>query len=123
MLQVLQLKFKRYFENNQSAIGNALDFSIGCGLDEGEIFAVRVGIRGINDVAWVGRCINTSAKLANTVTYPQPIAITRAVYDRLNNDRKFAEKDGEHMWSDERMQVIGGVNRAIRTTNYWWSIG
>jgi class 3 adenylate cyclase len=122
VLRVLQSKFNRYFENNQAAAGQALAFSIGCGLDDGEIFAVRVGIRGTNDVAWVGRCTNTSAKLANDASSPQEIAITRAIYQRLNDDRKYASKSGKHMWSDERLLEIGGTTRAIRTTSYWWGI-
>lgn len=122
VLHVLRPKFDRYFENNQSAAGQALGFSIGCGLDDGEIFAVRVGIRGTNDVAWVGRCTNTAAKLANDASSPREIAITRAVYQRLNDDRKFASNDGKHMWSDEWCLEIGGTTRAIRMTSYWWSV-
>lgn len=114
---VLEPQFRKYFTNNQTAIGSALDFSIGCGIDEGEIFAVKVGIRGTNDVAWIGRCTNTSAKLSGVA---DSIAITRAVYERLWDNRKFS--NGVHMWSDESYQVFGGVQRAIRATTYHWSI-
>jgi class 3 adenylate cyclase len=118
--EVSRSRFKSYFSSNQTAIGNALDFSIGAGLDEGTIFAVRVGIKGTNDVAWVGRCTNTSAKLANLTSSPQSIAITRAVYERLNQNRKYSKQT--HMWSAETMREIGGVTRGVRTTSYRWSI-
>lgn len=118
--EVLRPSFRGYFSNNQSAIGQALDFTVGAGLDDGTIFAVRVGIKGTNDVAWVGRCTNTSAKLASLVSSPQSIAITRAVYSRLNGGRKVA--NGEDMWSAETMQEIGGVTRGVRTTSYRTSI-
>jgi adenylate cyclase len=118
--EVLSPQFRRYFANNMSAIGSALDFNIGAGLDEGTIFAVRVGIKGTNDVAWVGRCSNTAAKLSSVTKPPRAIAITRAVYERLKDDRKYSK--GDHMWSDEAYREFGGVNRALRTTSYWWSI-
>jgi adenylate cyclase len=118
---ILEPQFRRYFANNQQALGRALDFSVGAGLDEGTIFAVRVGIRGTNDVAWVGRCTNTSAKLSNITQSPNNIAITRAVYERLNQDRKFS--NDAHMWSDEQFREFGGVRRAIRTTSFYWRLG
>ncbi len=120
---VLQPKFRRYFENNQSADGQALESSIGCGLDEGQIFAVKVGIRGTNDVAWVGRCTNTSAKLAGETSSPREIAITRAVYKRLYDSRKYSvsKEQGNFMWSKEQMRNVGGVMRAVRTTGYRWA--
>lgn len=116
---VLESKFRRYFEGNQSAVGNALDFSIGVGLDEGTIFAVRVGIKGTNDVAWVGRCTNTAAKLSNITKSPKNIAVTRAVYKRLNDSRKLSS--GKHMWTDEEFHEFGGISRAIRRTSYHWT--
>ncbi len=70
--------FRNYFKTNQTAIGKCLGFSIGAGLDDGTISAVRVGIKGTNDVA--GRCTNTCAKLSNITTPPKSIAITRRVY-------------------------------------------
>lgn len=119
--EVLRSQFNKYFSNNQAAVGKALDFSIGAGLDEGTIFAVRVGVKGTNDVAWVGRCTNTSAKLANSTSSPRSIAITREVYSRLRQDR--THSGHAHMWTDEAMREIGGVTRAVRSTSYRWPIG
>jgi class 3 adenylate cyclase len=118
--QVLQPRFERYFESNRRAFGASLGFDIGCGLDDGDIYAVKVGIRGTNDVAWVGRCTNTSAKLSNLAQPPRNIWITRPVYERLGEGRKLSS--GAHMWSDEFFREIGGINRAIRLTTYRWSI-
>lgn len=117
---ILQPRFERYFESNRQAFGASIGFDIGCGLDDGDIYAVKVGIRGTNDVAWVGRCTNTSAKLSNLAASPRSILITRAVYERLAGSRKLS--NGTHMWSDEFSRKIGGINRAIRSTTYWWSI-
>jgi class 3 adenylate cyclase len=117
--EILGPEFAGYFTNG-SQVGEALDFSVGSGLDDGTIYAVRVGIKGTNDVAWVGRCTNTSAKLSNTTTSPHSIAITRAVYKKLDQNKKYS--NGTHMWSDESLHEFGGVQRAIRTTSYRTSI-
>lgn len=118
---ILRPRIDRYFENNRAAMGQKLGFEIGCGLDDSSIFAVRVGIRGTNDVAWVGKGTNTAAKLASKVAQPQSIGITREVYSHL--DRTYTYDSGVHMWSEESFEEIGGQVRAIRTTDYWSIIG
>ncbi len=112
---VLRPKFRKYFESNNAAVGNALSFDVGFGIDDGSIYAVRIGIRGTNDVAWVGRCTNTSAKLSNVPRYPSNIAVTREVYGRLVEPQLLSSVN---MWSDERLGEFGGVIRAYRTTSY-----
>jgi adenylate cyclase len=115
---ILQPRLERYFENNRAAMGQSLGFEIGCGLDDSSIFAVRVGLRGKNDVAWVGKGTNTAAKLASKVSQPHSIGITREIYDRLDVSYKY-DRDGTPMWSEENFEEIGSLTRAIRTTNYW----
>ena len=114
---VLEPKFRRHFANNLTALGSSLSFSIGSGIDEGTIYAVRIGIQGTNDVAWIGRCTNTSAKLSNIAN---SIAITEAVYKQLSNTRLFS--NGSYMWSGVFYQTFGGVQRTLRSTNYHWTI-
>jgi len=115
---ILQPKLDRYFENNRAAMGQGLSFEIGCGLDDSSIFAVRVGIRGTNDVAWVGKGTNTAAKLASRASQPDNVAITRGIYNRLDRSYRY-DSDGTHMWSEETFEDIGGLTHAIRTSRYW----
>src|SRR5690606_1554194 len=88
--EILVPRFASFFGGNAAAVGKALEFDLGLGIDVGGIFAVRVGIKGTNDVAWVGRGTNTSAKLANLSSSPKSIWITRAVYNELSKSRKYA---------------------------------
>jgi len=119
--EILWPKFNGYFAANQAARGARLSFSFGAGIDEGDIYAVRVGIRGTNDVAWVGRCTNTAAKLSNVLHHPRNIGVTRRVYDQLSSSRRLSK--GVNMWSsNEQWGEFGGLRRAYRTTSYWWSI-
>jgi uridylate cyclase len=116
----LQPKFRRYFANNLSALGNALGFEIGCGIDDGTIFAVKVGIRGTNDVAWVGRCTNTAAKLSNLGKGARNIYITGIAYDRLHDWAKLSDS-GINMWSPMNFMELGGSSRGVRSTAHWWA--
>jgi adenylate cyclase len=118
--EVLGEKFEKYFANNMTALGKTLSFEIGCGLDDGWIYAVRVGIKGTNDVAWVGKPTNTAAKLSDVGSGAANIIVTRAVYNRLKRTRKYS--NGTHMWSDETFVTVGGVRRAIRKTTWRTSL-
>jgi len=75
--ELLRPKFEKYFENNKSALGKALNFEVGCGIDDGWIYAVKVGIRGTNDVAWAGaprtlpRSSRTWGPVRGTSTSPE----------------------------------------------------
>lgn len=118
---ILRPRLERYFNSNRAALGQDLGFSIGCGLDDGDIYAVRIGIRGTNDVAWVGRCTNTAAKLSNVLTEPHQIAVTREVYSRMNNNRR-TSTDGRAMWTGETAGTFGGSVRTYRTSSWGWVI-
>lgn len=118
---MLRPRFNRYFDANRAARGKRLGFAIGCGIDDSDIYAVRIGIRGTNDIAWVGRSTNTAAKLSNLLRGSANIAVTRAAYGRLNAAQK--NTSSRRMWSDERSAKFGGVTRAYRTTTWWRSIG
>ena len=118
--EVLAPRFESYFSGNAAAVGKSLGFDLGLGVDDGDIFAVRVGVKGTNDVAWVGRGTNTSAKLANWASSPTSIWITRAVYEQLSKSRTHSGDD--HMWTDEEFREIGGVKRALRKSIYRWKI-
>ena len=87
------------------------------GIDSSDLFAARTGIRGANDLVWVGRAANYAAKLsARTGPATQ---ITAAVYDRLNKDSKFGP-NGENMWIEGRAREIG--DGRIYTSTWSWSV-
>lgn len=44
--------------------GSGLDIAHGVGIDAGEVFVARTGIRRHNDLVWVGRAPNIAAKLS-----------------------------------------------------------
>ena len=87
------------------------------GVDTSELFVTRTGIRGANDLVWVGRAANHAAKLSGR---PGSVSqITSNVYDRLSQPCKVAT-DGRNMWSRAKAKEIG--NRAIYTSDWTWKV-
>lgn len=65
------------------------------GIDTSPIRAARTGVRGDNDLVWVGRAANYAAKLTN-LSSDTPLWITGNVYSQLAADAKLS--DGTDMW-------------------------
>jgi len=65
------------------------------GVDTSRLRAARIGVRGYNDLVWIGRAANYAAKLTNLSE--KPLWITKAVYDVIQKDVKFSS-DGRDMW-------------------------
>ncbi len=65
------------------------------GVDTSQLRASRIGVRGYNDLVWIGRAANYAAKL--TSLSEQPLWITKAVFEKMNQDVKVSA-DGQAMW-------------------------
>jgi class 3 adenylate cyclase len=86
------------------------------GIDSSVLFVARTGIRGSNDLVWVGRAANHAAKLCDLPnTYPT--RVTAEVYRRVHNSAKHT--NGKSMWEEV---TWSGMNRAIYRSNWWWPL-
>lgn len=94
-------------------------YSIGhtIGIDVSEARCCRTGVRGDNDLVWVGSAANVAAKLTSLDEYP--IWITDAVFNRLAEWAKLG-KDGRQMWEARLWTAMN--NRSIYRSNWWWAI-
>jgi class 3 adenylate cyclase len=88
------------------------------GIDTSQLFVAKTGVRGANDLVWVGRAANYAAKLA-TLPDSFPSYITKEVYDAMSKDVKVAP-DGRQMWEAVRWNTFD--DRIIYRSNWWWSI-
>lgn len=88
------------------------------GIDTSKILATRTGVRGANDLVWVGRAANYAAKLS-TLGSDYPTWITKDVFDVLNKAAKFSG-DGRLMWEARRWTVMNDAS--IYRSNFWWPI-
>jgi class 3 adenylate cyclase len=89
-----------------------IEFSVSIGVDDGDLYAVRVGTSENSGVSWVGQSSNTSAKLSRQ-SPPGSIAVTREVSEGLSDD---TDGDGTHgaTWLPEVPMEIGGAKRFVR---------
>ena len=87
------------------------------GIDTSTLFVARTGIRGANDLVWVGRAANYAAKLS---ARSEPATqITSEVYDRLNREAKIAS-NGQNMWTQTTASDIG--HKRIYTSSWCWRV-
>ena len=83
------------------------------GIDVSDLHAVRTGVRGDNDLVWVGRAANYAAKLT-TLSSDTPTWITKAVHDRLS--QKWKISDGKLIWKDWNWTKMD--NHPIRSSTW-----
>lgn len=84
------------------------------GIDSSKLFIARTGIRGSNDLVWVGRAANHAAKLCE-LSNSYPTRITKEVYDNLHSSAKMS--NGKSMW--EQMNWTNMDRTIYRSTWYW----
>ena len=88
------------------------------GIDTSDLFIARTGVRGANDLVWVGRAANYAAKLA---ALPETYSsyITADVYNGMRDDVKVSS-DGRAMWVSLTWTEFD--NSRIYGSTWWWSI-
>jgi class 3 adenylate cyclase len=86
------------------------------GVDTSKLFVAKTGVRGANDLVWVGRAANHAAKLASlpsTYTY-----ITSQVYEAMLEPVKISI-NGVQMWEAVRWNTFD--DRIIYRSNFFWN--
>lgn len=87
------------------------------GVDTSKLLVAKTGIRGANDLVWIGRAANYAAKLCN-LKESYNIWITKTVYDMMDNAVKNAAT-GENMWGARLWTSMN--NFEIYGTTYIWN--
>ena len=87
------------------------------GIDTSNLFVARIGVRGDNDLVWVGRAANYAAKLSDR-TGP-PSQITADVYNKMNESLKCSQ-DGRNMWVQAIAPELG--HKTIYTSIWWMEV-
>lgn len=88
------------------------------GVDTSKLFIARTGIRGSNDLVWVGNAANNAAKMA-ALDPRYPSYISADVYNMLNEDSKYGGDPKRDMWTDLGSAALG---YRIYGSTYWWSL-
>ena len=107
--QIINPILKECYPNTNYAVKQIV------GIDTSPLFAVRTGIRGSNDLVWVGRAANYAAKLCSlSANYSS--RLTGTVYEMLNDSAKYSN-DGKPMWESDSWNEMNGMS-IYRST--WW---
>ena len=85
------------------------------GVDTSALLVARTGIRGSNDLVWVGHSANHAAKLSSISEQPYATFISAEVYDNMNDVVKLT--DGMNMWEKRTWQ-----GRTIYRSSWYWSV-
>lgn len=95
--------------------GITLNYCVG--IDSSEHHVVRTGIRGSNDLVWVGKAANYAAKLTSHNWHPYHSIITSRVYGMLNDQSKF-DGEGKNMWIKDYSEAI---DETVYKSSYHWN--
>ncbi|TSI16183.1 adenylate/guanylate cyclase domain-containing protein [Brevibacterium aurantiacum] len=88
------------------------------GIASSKTMVARTGIRGSNDLVWVGNAANIAAKLA-ALNRGYPSYITQGVFNKLSEETKYGGEPPRQMWvdlgnSDGHGQIYGST--------FWWGL-
>lgn len=87
------------------------------GIDTSPIRVAKTGVRGDNDLVWVGRSANYAAKLTE-LSSDHASWITGDVYNRLDDSTKFGGDPKRSMWEKMSWTQMGGLE--IYRSNWHW---
>ena len=90
------------------------------GIDTSEIRAARIGVRGGNDLVWIGRAANHAAKLTECRS-EYPTWVTEDAYNRLADSSKFGGTPKQSMWTEFKWTGMNDIK--AYGSNWWWKIG
>lgn len=110
----------RIHEKYSSVKNGTYQLNYATGIDSSKVLAVRGGVRGSNDLIWVGRAPNVAAKLSNIREPLYRSYITADVYKKMNDEAKYTAKDGQRvdMWEARSHSSVPGMT--IYRSSYLW---
>lgn len=87
------------------------------GVDTSKLFVAKTGIRGSNDLVWVGRAANYAAKLSSLREPGYSSYITAAVYKAMHQSVKCEGQQNQPMWESRVWEKLG---ISFYRSSWWW---
>lgn len=87
------------------------------GIAQSDVFIVRGGVRGSNDLVFIGSAPNIAAKLSELRNPPYNSYIAWQVYEKLNEASKFG--GGKNMWERREINLDGETWTCYRSSWHW----
>lgn len=111
-LEIIRPAKKKKYPNNKYDLNHVV------GIDTSNLFTARTGVRGANDLVWVGRAANYAAKLSS-LAHDYATNITAEVYNKMNDEVK-TSSDGRSIWDEATWAEFDG--RQIYRSTWWWRV-
>jgi class 3 adenylate cyclase len=108
---IINTLLKEVFPNSAYQLQQAV------GVDTSDLFVARTGIRGSNDLVWVGRAANYAAKLCSLREGNYASYITEDVFNSMAQTTKYGGNPTRLMW-EKVMWNDQGI--AVYRSNWWW---
>lgn len=108
-LKIIHPLIQQYYPNTNFVLKHVV------GIDRATLHAARTGVRGANDLVWVGRAANYAAKLT-ALSNDYPSRITADVFSSLHESLKFT--NGTAMWEEATWTAMSN-KRIYRSTWFW----
>ena len=108
---IVQVQLKAVYKDKFFTVNHVV------GIDTSDLLVAKTGIRGSNDLVWVGRAANYAAKLS-ALSHERPTYITAEVYNQLNDEEKFSA--GTNIWKPYKWNTFD--DRIIYGSTYWWTV-
>lgn len=89
------------------------------GIDAGPLFAARIGVRGGNDIVWVGPAANYAAKLTS-LSADYPTRITDRVFKVIDDSAKYGGSAKALMWEAATWSAQGDL--PIHRSTWSWAV-
>ncbi len=87
------------------------------GIDTSSLMAAQTGIRGTNDLVWVGRAANWAAKMCSISEQPYQTIISDSVYNNMHRDVKYSSNGGTNMWEERTWK-----GKTIYRSSWSWKV-
>jgi class 3 adenylate cyclase len=113
-------KIRETFEARYDSVKNAsFEIRHGVGVDTGKVLAVRGGVRGTNDLIWIGRAPNLAAKMSDLREHPYSSFITAAIFNTLNEESKYGGAEKQLMWERRTWTFLGDSLHVYCSSWHW----
>ncbi len=90
------------------------------GIDTSKLLVARTGIRGSNDLVWVGRAANYAAKLCSLREGDFATWITGSVYDVVDRSVKIRPDGSKNMWQERAWTAQDRLR--VFCSNFLWPL-
>jgi adenylate cyclase len=113
--QIIQPQLTKWLQS-----GKNFSLEHGTGIDTSEVFVIKAGQRGDNDLVWVGRSPNYAAKLSAIRDEKYSTFISENVFNSMCDSVRYGGQNNQLMWVPSAKPFKWIVNNHRIYASSWW---